>query len=62
MEKPDALFQKLDHGNRFSNNENVVLLCPEFLAICAPGGVELAVSYQTAFLGNLSDNYHKSIL
>jgi len=41
MEKPDALSQRLGYGNRFSNNENVVLLCLEFLAVYALEGVEL---------------------
>ena len=41
MGKPDTLSRKADHGNRASDNENVVLLRPEFLAICALEGVEL---------------------
>jgi len=39
--KPDALSRRADHGNRASNNEDVVLLRPEFLAVRALEGVEL---------------------
>ena len=35
MGKPDALLRKADHGNRASNNENVVLLRLEFLVVRA---------------------------
>jgi len=31
--KPDALLQRLDHGNGASDNEDVILLRPELLAI-----------------------------
>jgi len=41
MGKPDALSRRADHGNGASDNENVVLLRPEFLAMCALEGVEL---------------------
>jgi len=41
IDKPDTLSRRADHGNRASNNENVVLLRPEFLAVCALEGVEL---------------------
>jgi len=41
MGKPDALSRRADHGNGASNNENVVLLRPEFLAVRALEGVEL---------------------
>jgi len=41
MGKPDALLRRADHGNGASNNENVVLLRPEFLAVHALEGVEL---------------------
>ena len=33
MGKPDALSQRPDHGNGASDNEDVVLLRPELLAI-----------------------------
>jgi len=39
--KPDALLRRADHGNGASNNENVILLRPEFLAVHALEGVEL---------------------
>jgi len=41
MGKLDALSRKADHRNRASNNENVVLLWLEFLAVHALEGVEL---------------------
>jgi len=41
MGKPDALLRRADHRNRASNNENVVLLQPEFLAVHALEGIEL---------------------
>jgi len=40
--KPDALSRRADHGNEASDNENIVLLRPEFLAVRALEGVELA--------------------
>jgi len=39
--KPDALLRRADHRNRASDNENIVLLRPEFLAVRALEGVEL---------------------
>jgi len=41
MGKPDALSRRADHGNGASDNEDVVLLRPEFLAVHALEGVEL---------------------
>jgi len=41
MGKLDALSRRANHGNEASNNDNVVLLQPEFLAVCALEGVEL---------------------
>jgi len=41
MGKPDALSRRADYGNGASDNENVVLLRPEFLAVRALEGVEL---------------------
>jgi len=41
MGKPDALSRRADHGNGASDNENVVLLRLEFLAVCALERVEL---------------------
>jgi len=35
MGKPDALSRRADYRNRASDNENIVLLRPEFLAVCA---------------------------
>jgi len=42
MGKPDALSRRADHGNGASDNENIVLLRPEFLVVRALEGVELA--------------------
>jgi len=41
IDKPDILSKRADHRNRASNNENIVFLQPEFLAVCALEGVEL---------------------
>jgi len=41
MGKPDALSRRADHRNRASDNENIVLLRPEFLAVRALEGMEL---------------------
>jgi len=41
MGKPDTLSRRADHGNGASDNEDVVLLQPEFLAVRAMEGVEL---------------------
>jgi len=41
MGKPDALLRRADHRNGASDNENIVLLRPEFLAVRALEGVEL---------------------
>ena len=35
MGKPDALSQRLDHGNGVSNNKDMVLLRPELIAVQA---------------------------
>jgi len=41
MGKLDTLSRRADHGNGASDNENMVLLRPEFLAVRALEGVEL---------------------
>jgi len=41
MGKLDALSRRADHGNRASDNENIVLLRLEFLVVHALEGVEL---------------------
>jgi len=41
MRKPDALLQRPNHGNVASNNEDMVLLQLELLAIRALEGVQL---------------------
>jgi len=42
MGKPDVLSRRANHGNRTLDNENIVLLRLEFLAVHALEGVELA--------------------
>jgi len=39
--KLDALSRRADHGNGASDNKNIVLLRPEFLAVCVLEEVEL---------------------
>jgi len=41
MGKPDTLSQRPDHGKGASDNEDVVLLRPELLAIRALEGVQM---------------------
>jgi len=41
MGKLNALSRRADHGNGASDNENVVLLRPEFLVVHTLEGVEL---------------------
>jgi len=41
MGKPNVLSRRLDHGNGASDNENMVLLRPEFLTVRALKGVQL---------------------
>jgi len=52
--KPDALSRRADHRNGASDNENVVLLRPEFLAVHALEGVEL-----TGVEQKILSNIHK---
>jgi len=46
MGKLDALLRRANHGNGASDNENIVLLRPEFLAVRALEGVELTGAEQ----------------
>jgi len=54
MGKPDALSRRADHGNGASDNENIVLLRLEFLAVHALEGVEL-----TGMEQKILSNIHK---
>jgi len=54
MGKPDTLSRRADHGNGASDNENVVLLQLEFLAVRALEGVEL-----TGVEQKILSNIHK---
>jgi len=59
MGKPDALSKRADHGNGASNNENVVLLRPEFLAVRALEGVELTGVEQKILSDIRKGNWNK---
>jgi len=65
MGKPDALSRRADHGNRASNNEKVVLLQPEFLAVHALEEVKLTGMEQKILSdihkGNRNGDQEKSI-
>ena len=54
MGKPDTLSRRADYGNGASDNENVVLLQLEFLAVHALEGVEL-----TGVEQKILSNIHK---
>jgi len=54
MGKLDALSRRADHGNGASDNENIVLLRPEFLVVHALEGVEL-----TGVEQKILSNIHK---
>jgi len=54
MGKPDTLLRRADHGNGALDNENIVLLRPEFLAVHALEGVEL-----TGVEQKILSNIHK---
>jgi len=41
MGKPNTLSRRADHRTGALDNENIVLLQPEFLVVCALEGVEL---------------------
>src|SRR5271155_4372244 len=41
MGKPDALSRRADHGSGTKDNKNIVLLTPDFFAVCALEGMEL---------------------
>jgi len=54
MGKLDALSRRADHGNRASDNKNIVFLQLEFLAVCALEGVKL-----TGVEQKILSNIHK---
>jgi len=54
MGKLDALLRRANHGNGASDNENIVLLRPEFLAVRALEEVELTGAEQ-----KILSNIHK---
>jgi len=61
MEKPDVLLWRLDHGNKSSNNENMVLLYLEFLAVCALEEVKLIGVEQSILSEIYKGNYSKDL-
>ena len=52
MGKLDTLLKRANHRNEVSDNENIVLLQLEFLAVCALEGVELT-SIEQKILSNI---------
>jgi len=56
MGKLDALSRRADYGNGASDNENIVLLRPEFLAVHALEGVELTGGEQKILFNIRRDN------
>ena len=65
MGKPDVLLRRANHGNRASDNENVILLQLEFLTACALEGVELTGVEQkilfNIYKGNQNGDQEESI-
>jgi len=65
MDKPDILSRRADHGNRASDNENIVLLRPEALAVHALEGVQLIGKEQkilsSIYKGNHNGDQEESI-
>jgi len=59
MGKPDTLSRRTDHGNGALNNENIVLLRPEFLTVRALEGVELAGIEQKILSDICKDNRNR---
>jgi len=59
MGKPDALSRRADHGNGASNNENIVLLRLEFLAVHALEGVELTGMEQKILSNIRKENWNE---
>jgi len=59
MGKPDALSRRADHGNGASDNENIVLLQLEFLAVHALEGVELTGVEQKILSGIRKGNRNR---
>ena len=65
MGKLNALLRRADHGNGVSNNENIILLHSEFLAVHALEEVELTEVEQKILSdickGNWNEDQEKSI-
>ena len=59
MGKPDTLSRRANHGNGASDNENIVLLRPEFLAVRALEGVELTGVEQKIFSDICKGNWNR---
>ena len=59
MGKLDALSRKADYRNGTSNNENIVLIWPEFLAACALEGVGLTGIEQKILSGICKRNQNR---
>ena len=61
MKKLDALSWRLDHGNGSSDNKNMVLLCPEFLAIYTLEEVELMGAEQSILSKVCKGNHFRDL-
>jgi len=66
MGKPDTLSRRADHRNEASDNENIVLLRPEFIAVHALEEVELIGEEQRILFdickGNRNRDQEESIV
>ena len=60
--KLDALSRRADHRNGASDNKNIVLLRPEFIAVCTLEGVELIGKEQRILFDIRNGDQKKSIV
>jgi len=60
MGKPDALSRRANHGNRVSDNENIVLLQLEFLAMRTLKGMELTGVEQKILSNICKGNWNRN--
>ena len=60
--KLDALSRRADHRNGASDNKNIVLLRPEFIAVCTLEGVELIGKEQRILFNICNGDQKESIV
>ena len=60
--KLDALSRRADHRNGASDNKNIVLLRPEFIAVCTLEGVELIGKEQRILFNIRNGDQKESIV